>query len=93
MGIKLFNLQKELSNMSISDEHKETIKSLISFYEERKRLTISRIIEDMQNVANISSMFVSIEKSEGYNDETVKRAEKEYEVLYKAIELLAGIDK
>lgn len=93
VGRRYFNLKRELPKLDIPEEHKEVIKDLIDFYEESKRPSIETIISDIEEVAGFTGLFIGAEMGASVDDDLVRKAKKEVDEMFKAIEILKNIWK
>ncbi len=82
MGKKMLDLQTDLNNLNISDQHRDTIQKLIDFYFDFKRPSFERLELEIDNLINEAGLFISAESEIVNEDDWVLvKAKKQVEEL------------
>jgi len=82
VGKKMLDLQTDLNNLNISDQHRDTIQKLIDFYFDFKRPSFERLELEIDNLINEAGLFISAESEIVNEDDWVLvKAKKQVEEL------------
>jgi len=82
VGKKMLDLQTDLKDLNINDQHKDTIQKLINFYFDFKRPSFERLELDLDNLINEAELFISVESEIVNEDDWVLvKAKKQVEEL------------